>query len=104
MGYSVRVESGNVAPFATLPRCMKVRVVAFFLSFLSFAASAHAQGRDGEGAPTLEPKLDAPKTTTPPQPVIGDVQRPFAYEVYGYLRVGYDFTTKDDRYTFIGRN
>ena len=95
---------------------VRLLAVAIFSILLAGSSEAHAQSRDGEGAP--DAKADEPPPSdreavvpdliqpSPPKP--GPRQppttSPWSLVVYGYLRAGYDRTTPDERFEFVGRN
>lgn len=77
------------------------------------AATAPATGTAPATPPTTTPR---PTTTTTTPSAIDAIQpipsepgaekpvSPWDFTLFGYLRAGYDYTFKDDRYSFIGRN
>jgi len=97
------------------------------VALVAAARPAAAQARDGEGLGDTK-KLDAPGDRPPPAtdkpadkpadkgapktdkaPDAGErpaeePKSPWEYGVFGWLRFAYDYTTKDDRYDFVGRN
>ncbi|AKU99272.1 hypothetical protein AKJ09_05936 [Labilithrix luteola] len=106
------------------------RIAIGFLALapLTVASTSHA-ARDGEGPEDIGAKKTAPPPAAPPpaaaaatdtaqttptsvspdtaQPAPpGAEPAPSAWDlaIYGYLRMAYDFTQKDDRYDFIGKN
>lgn len=90
--------------------------VALFSLVSARSGAAHAQSRDGEGAPdstTNDPppggrEAAIPDLIQPSPPQPGPRQTsatsPWSLVVYGYLRAGYDRTTPDERFEFVGRN
>lgn len=57
---------------------------------------------DGEKAPhpdVVQPTPSQPGPQPPDHP-----KNPWELSLFGYLRAGYDFTFKDSRYAFVGRN
>lgn len=92
---------------------------------LASAGTASAQSRDGEGAPAPAASADAPSQPpkTPPPAAAGasnggsggpadslqpslepSKPKPWDLTVYGYVRAAFDYTMKDDRFAFVGRN
>ncbi len=77
---------------------------------------AWAQGRDGEGPPERakkEPAEPVPAgdhgTTTPTPDLLQPPPepprpKPWDLTVYGYVRSAFDYTMKDERFAFVGRN
>jgi hypothetical protein len=106
----------------------RFRTTASFAAWLlaSTLAVEAAASRDGEGAEDMKPAT--PEAMKPPAPAhahpapfagapVGDRLQPappdpaalaappaWDFSLFGYLRGGYDFTFKDDRYDFVGRN
>ncbi len=80
---------------------------------------ASAQARDGESLADTkkpEPKPESAEVKPTEKPVekapatsgasasTEEPKSPWDYGVYGWLRFSYDYTTKDDRYDFVGSN
>jgi hypothetical protein len=105
--------------------------LAFAVALVALTVAAPASAsRDGEGpedvnktapapaAPARAPSgpvagaavtgLPATPDTLQPSPVDPNApdagKSPWDFSLYGYLRAGYDYTFKDERYDFVGRN
>lgn len=74
-------------------------------------AAMPASARDGESLEEVKglghaPRADQlqPPPFHPPTPDAEKPRGPWDVGFYGYLRAGYDYTFKDPRYAFVGRN
>lgn len=89
-------------------------IFAFVSVIVSMAAVAPASADEGADdfraltRPAPKPDVIQPTPVTPgPQPSTpAPTEKPRTWELtpFGYLRAGLDYTLKDSRYTFIGRN
>lgn len=84
-------------------RSIFVAVAFFFSCVPSIARAADPAGSDSLSPPVAPKKPDAPQISAG-EKVEDKPKPPWEFSFFGYVRMGYDFTTKDERYTFVGRN
>lgn len=90
-------------------RRLSVCLVLAAVSLPSAALAQESPAADDFRLRPLVPPPPKPDTIQPtpsqpgPQPTSRPVH-PWDFDVFGYIRVGYDYTMKDSRYDFIGQN
>lgn len=102
LGPVLAVAAIDAACFAYAPRASADEAADDFRAMTK--AAPKAEPKPGEPAEPPRPDTVQPTASQPgPQPA-SNAKSLWELSPFGYLRVGYDHTFKDDRYDFVGRN